>query len=229
MYQLRNLIIRTAVPSDPEKNMNSCEDFLLLLLHAHVVDSYRIQPTPYFSLQNLLLTTSFVFRTWQTYQLLNVMMGCMCMQQSCSLSHCCSMRSMMPSKKPMETEYSTTGSFSTSFSRICLTRTMPKRLLIFWCNTTALFLRGRRLSFYGADVSTPKVMLEQIYHAISIWIGGWSQSFGVWGPMWDQLQLWRQGKQLLVFIVSAKFLKSKLQLLTINTDFLLLEKTSTLC
>ena len=42
MYQLRNLIGRTAVPSDPEKNMNSCEDFLLLLLHAHVVQAGRV-------------------------------------------------------------------------------------------------------------------------------------------------------------------------------------------
>ena len=37
MYQLRNILNRTAVPSDPEKNMKAAEDFLLLLLHAHVV------------------------------------------------------------------------------------------------------------------------------------------------------------------------------------------------
>lgn len=30
------------MPSDPEKNMNSCEDFLLLLLHAHVVEAGRV-------------------------------------------------------------------------------------------------------------------------------------------------------------------------------------------
>ena len=37
MYQLRNLINRTSVPTDPQANMNSAEDFLLLLLHAHCV------------------------------------------------------------------------------------------------------------------------------------------------------------------------------------------------
>ena len=39
MYHLRNLINRTAVSSDPEKNMNAAEDFMLLLLHAHVVSA----------------------------------------------------------------------------------------------------------------------------------------------------------------------------------------------
>ena len=37
MYQLCNLINRSGVPADPEKNMKAAEDFLLLLLHAHVV------------------------------------------------------------------------------------------------------------------------------------------------------------------------------------------------
>lgn len=34
---LRNLIHRTNVPTDPQNNMNAAEDFLLLLLHTHVV------------------------------------------------------------------------------------------------------------------------------------------------------------------------------------------------
>lgn len=37
MYQLRTLINRTSVPTDPSKNMNSSEDFLLLILHALTV------------------------------------------------------------------------------------------------------------------------------------------------------------------------------------------------
>ena len=37
MYQLRTLINRTNVPSDPQNNMNAAEDFMALLLHAHVV------------------------------------------------------------------------------------------------------------------------------------------------------------------------------------------------
>ncbi len=37
MYHLQNLIHRTSVPSDPTTNMNSAEDFLLLLLYAHTV------------------------------------------------------------------------------------------------------------------------------------------------------------------------------------------------
>ena len=36
MYQLKNLIGRSAVPNDPEKNMNAAEDFMLLLVHAFV-------------------------------------------------------------------------------------------------------------------------------------------------------------------------------------------------
>ena len=41
MYQLRNLIVRNVVPHDPEKNMNAAEDFMLLLLHSHVVAAAR--------------------------------------------------------------------------------------------------------------------------------------------------------------------------------------------
>ena len=37
MYQVKNLLNRTSVPLDPKKNMNASEDFLLLLLHAHVI------------------------------------------------------------------------------------------------------------------------------------------------------------------------------------------------
>ncbi len=42
MYHLRNLIHRTSVPSDPTTNMNSAEDFLLLLLHAHTVAAAKV-------------------------------------------------------------------------------------------------------------------------------------------------------------------------------------------
>ena len=42
MYQLRNLINRKAVPSDPSTNMNAAEDFLLLLLHGHAVAAGKI-------------------------------------------------------------------------------------------------------------------------------------------------------------------------------------------
>lgn len=39
MYQLKNLINRSAVPLDPQDNMKAAEDFLLLLLHAHVIEA----------------------------------------------------------------------------------------------------------------------------------------------------------------------------------------------
>ena len=42
MYQLRNLIGRNVVPSDPEKNMNDAEDFMLLLVNTHVVQAARV-------------------------------------------------------------------------------------------------------------------------------------------------------------------------------------------
>ena len=37
MYQIKNAINRTSVPSYPERNMNTAEDFMLLLVHTHVV------------------------------------------------------------------------------------------------------------------------------------------------------------------------------------------------
>ena len=37
MYHLHNLIRRTNVPLTPEKDMNAAEDFILLLVYAHVV------------------------------------------------------------------------------------------------------------------------------------------------------------------------------------------------
>ena len=37
MYQIRNLLNRTKVPLDPEKNMKAAEDFMLLVLHAHAI------------------------------------------------------------------------------------------------------------------------------------------------------------------------------------------------
>ena len=37
LYQLKNEIYRTSVPSDPKTNMNAAEDFLCLILHAHTV------------------------------------------------------------------------------------------------------------------------------------------------------------------------------------------------
>ena len=41
LYQLRNLIHRTNVPLTPDKNMNAAEDFMLLILHTHVVAAAR--------------------------------------------------------------------------------------------------------------------------------------------------------------------------------------------
>ena len=42
MHQLRNLINRTTVPLDPQKNMNAAEDFMMLLLHAHIVAAAEV-------------------------------------------------------------------------------------------------------------------------------------------------------------------------------------------
>ena len=42
MYQLHNLVHRTNVPKDPEKNMDAAEDFLLLMLHTHVVAAAKV-------------------------------------------------------------------------------------------------------------------------------------------------------------------------------------------
>lgn len=37
LYQLKNVINRTSVPNDPADNMRAAEDFLLVILHAHVI------------------------------------------------------------------------------------------------------------------------------------------------------------------------------------------------
>ena len=42
MFQLKNLINRSAVPLDPQDNTKAAEDFLLLLLHAHVIEAQNI-------------------------------------------------------------------------------------------------------------------------------------------------------------------------------------------
>lgn len=41
LYQLRNVINRKSVPKNPEKNMKSSEDFLLLIIHAHVIHAAK--------------------------------------------------------------------------------------------------------------------------------------------------------------------------------------------
>ena len=69
MYQLNNLIHRTAVPNDPQNHMKASEDFLLLLLHAHVIQAadtiqlflpqQSVQTTAKYIVNNyVLLTTS---------------------------------------------------------------------------------------------------------------------------------------------------------------------------
>ena len=42
LFQLRNLLNRSSVSNDPEKKMKSCEDFLLVVLHAHVISAANI-------------------------------------------------------------------------------------------------------------------------------------------------------------------------------------------
>lgn len=37
MYQLKNLLNRTAVPLDPSENMKAAEDFLLAVLYSHII------------------------------------------------------------------------------------------------------------------------------------------------------------------------------------------------
>ena len=37
LYQLKNVTNRTSVPNDPAENMRAAEDFLLVVLHAHII------------------------------------------------------------------------------------------------------------------------------------------------------------------------------------------------
>lgn len=37
LYQLKNIINCTSVPTSPDKNMKAAEDFLLVTVHAHIV------------------------------------------------------------------------------------------------------------------------------------------------------------------------------------------------
>ena len=60
MYQLRNLIRHTNVSSDPQNNMNAAEDYLLLLLHTHVVAAANtvMKFNPQTSVHDLVLSTT---------------------------------------------------------------------------------------------------------------------------------------------------------------------------
>lgn len=42
MFHYHNLINRTCIPTDPEKNMNAAEDFMLLLLYIHIVAAAKV-------------------------------------------------------------------------------------------------------------------------------------------------------------------------------------------
>jgi len=42
LYQLKNLINRTAVPTEPDTNLKAAEDFLLVVLHAHIVAAAEV-------------------------------------------------------------------------------------------------------------------------------------------------------------------------------------------
>ena len=42
LYQIQNVINRKYVPKNPEKNMKSYEDFLLLVIHVHVIHAAKI-------------------------------------------------------------------------------------------------------------------------------------------------------------------------------------------
>lgn len=47
LYQLRNLLNQTAVPTDPADNMKASEDFLLVVLHSHIVAAARAIQTDF--------------------------------------------------------------------------------------------------------------------------------------------------------------------------------------
>lgn len=42
LYQLRNMLHRTGVPLDPGDNMKSAEDFLMVILHSHIVAAAKV-------------------------------------------------------------------------------------------------------------------------------------------------------------------------------------------
>ena len=42
LYQLKNLLNRSAVPADPADNMKAAEDFLLVVLHSHIVAAAKV-------------------------------------------------------------------------------------------------------------------------------------------------------------------------------------------
>lgn len=78
MYQLRNLINRTVVPSDPEKDMNAAEDFMLLLVHSFVTYAGKVDGyTP--SIMDL--SKAIVDKFVQMWQLLTAQMVYSCMQK----------------------------------------------------------------------------------------------------------------------------------------------------
>lgn len=62
LYQLRNLLNRSAVPTDPADNMKASEDFLLVVLHGHVVAAAKAILTEFATTDVLSLSKAIVDR-----------------------------------------------------------------------------------------------------------------------------------------------------------------------
>ena len=131
MYQLRNLINRTMVPRNQQKNMKACEDFMLLLLHAHVVEAARVLQIENASNTVSELSTSIIdtflrIPNTSNYQHVNVMMVYTHMPWTSSPWLYCGMYFMTSSRRATETGYSAIGSFCLWHSSQPTTGTMPK-------------------------------------------------------------------------------------------------------
>ena len=174
LYQLKNLINQTSVPSDPQNNMNAAEDFLLLVLHAHIVAAANI-------LQSINTTND--------------------VKELASAVVTNYVRLPRVDGKDAETSDDKVYVYATevislgllwhnfhdavkeadgdrilriwkilwSFLNLPVISIMPKKHLTYSFNIITSSQIVKRSNYFGVDVSTPKDTLEQISHVICTW------------------------------------------------------------
>ncbi len=170
MYQLRNLIHRTNIPTTPDKNMNAAEDFQLLMLHTHIVAAAR------------------------TIQALNPVESVVDLAKLTIVNYT-HFHQFTPDKLEPNIDgvhlYATklasnTRNFFLCYSKAPIIATMQRKQLTCSFSITTLSLTGRRLNYCGVAASTLEVTLEPTFHVIFIWntlTGISRQSSEEWVPV----------------------------------------------
>ena len=146
MFRLKNSINRTSVPLDPQDNMKAAEDFLELLLEAHVVTAAECLLSIHSDLTLHQISQMIVDRY--------VILPSPSHASKCSTSvndgihlYACELLSLGliwynyldATRKGMVTEFYVCGNFSFLYSRHQTVQTIVRKLPFFYCNVTSYF------------------------------------------------------------------------------------------